>query len=418
MTIKPLSLSFISHSQTVKYHTQRNPRFRLLLIILLALSFIAADAVYSPAQAVNARKKLSEIRQKIKSKKEKIRESIKKERSVSDRIEDINRSIKEQSVELKSYDSKISRTKSKIRALTNEIDRLKSKLYKKQGHLKERLIALYKQQYGGNALVLISARDNQDLIRKSKYISLLAYYDNKVISRYSGEITEINAKKQKLEGLNSQLTRQKDHARTVQKHLRSDRVRKDKLLAMIRSKRNAYEKSVRKLEESSRKLQRMISRMKKKKLPRSITGKGFAASRGRLPWPVKGRIVTPYGKHKDPEYNITVFRNGIEIKPGRGEKPRAIAGGRVVYADWFKGYGLLLIIDHGSGYHSLYGNLSGIFLKTGDILIEGTVVGKIGKSNVLNYPALYFEIRHKGKPVNPVKWLKRKGKSGRRIRIK
>ena len=78
----------------------------------------------------------------------------------------------------------------------------------------------------------------------------------------------------------------------------------------------------------------------------------------------------------------------------------------------------MLIIDHGSGYHSLYGNLSGIFLKTGDILIEGTVVGKIGKSNVLNYPALYFEIRHKGKPVNPVKWLKRKGKSGRRIRIK
>jgi len=77
-----------------------------------------------------------------------------------------------------------------------------------------------------------------------------------------------------------------------------------------------------------------------------------------------------------------------------------------------------LIIDHGSGYHSLYGNLSEIFLNTGDILIGGTVVGKIGMSRLLDYPSVYFEIRHKGKPVDPAKWLKRKGISRKKLRIK
>jgi septal ring factor EnvC (AmiA/AmiB activator) len=77
-----------------------------------------------------------------------------------------------------------------------------------------------------------------------------------------------------------------------------------------------------------------------------------------------------------------------------------------------------LIIDHGSGYHSLYGNLSEIFLNTGDILIEGTVVGKIGKSELLTFHTLYFEIRHKGKPVDPAEWLGRNSRAAKKIRIK
>ncbi|HDN95370.1 MAG TPA: hypothetical protein ENG76_04775, partial [Nitrospirae bacterium] len=85
--------------------------------------------------------------------------------------------------------------------------------------------------------------------------------------------------------------------------------------------------------------------------------------------------------------------------------------GRVVYSDWFKGYGLLLIINHGKGYHSLYGNLSEIFHKTGDIINEGTAVGNVGNSSILNVPTLYFEIRYKGKPIDPVKWLKKKHKA-------
>lgn len=384
--------------------------FIVILFTLLSL--------HSSLEAANAKKELSEIQKQIQSKKEQVKESIKKEKTVLERIEDINQSIKEKTVELKKYDTRIAGTAGEILTLSREVDNIHTKLESRQDYLKERLRALYKQQYGGNALVLISAKDYQDLIKKSKYISLIAYYDSKVINKYGYDIRELNSKKLKLEDLNNKLRADKEQVQKTQKALQTDRIKKDKLLAMIRSKRSSYEQSIKELEESSKKLRDMISKMKMKTLPKSITGKGFTSLKGRLPWPVNGSIATPYGQYEDPEFKITVFKNGIEISPDKGEKPKAIAGGRVVYADWFKGYGLLLIIDHGGGYHSLYGNLSEIFLKTGDILIEGTVVGKIGNSQLLDYPTLYFEIRYRGKPVNPEEWLRRARVAGKKIRIK
>ena len=388
-----------------------------LLPFLTLLAFMAAS-VLSPLEAADPQKKLSEIQKQLKSTKQKVQESIKEEKNVLGRIEDIDTSINQKTRELRDYDKRITSIQSQISSLTSEVEEMNGKLTGRQNHLNERLRALYKQQYGGHALVLISAKDYQDLLQKSRYISLIAHYDRQVIDKYGSDIKEIIIKKRELEGLTGELKSQKDEAEKVQKALETDRVKKDRLLAMIRSKRQAYEKTVKELEESSRKLRDMISSLKTKALPASITGKGFNTLKGRLHWPVGGRVVIPYGKYEDPEYKIPVFKNGIEIRPNQGEKPTAIAGGRVVYADWFKGYGLLLIIDHGSGYHSLYGNLSEIFLDAGDILIDGTVIGKIGNSSLLDYPTLYFEIRYKGKPVDPVEWLARAGSSGRKVRIK
>ena len=382
-----------------------------ILLLFLSVSFISLP----DAQAADPKKKLSEIKKKLKKTKERVKESKAKEKSVLSRIQNLDRSIKKKGRELQSYNNRISKTQSEIQNLSKEISTLNEKMGTRQDHLKERLMALYKQQYGGHALVLISAKDNQDLIKKSKYISLIAYYDRKVIDKYGIDIHKVNAKKKELEVLNGKLKQDKASAKKTQKALKTDRIKKDKLLSMIRSKRKSYEKTVKELEESSSKLKKMLRTQKRKKLPKSITGKGFQSLKGRLGWPVTGRVLIPFGKYKSPEFNITVFKNGIEIKSKPGERPKAVSGGRVVYADWFKGYGLLLIIDHGSGYHSLYGNLSEIFLKDGDILIKGTALGKVGKSSLLDVPTLYFEIRHKGKPVDPTKWLKRKRRGKKRI---
>jgi septal ring factor EnvC (AmiA/AmiB activator) len=214
-----------------------------------------------------------------------------------------------------------------------------------------------------------------------------------------------------MESLQSTHRKNKAIAQKKKKNLQTDRTKKDKLLATIRSKRSTYEKTIKELEESSKKLQGVIRKLQKKSVPKSVTGKGIRASRGRLPWPVKGRVLIPFGKYKDPKFKITVFKNGVELGASPRETPKAVAGGRVVYADWFKGYGLLLIINHGNGYHSLYGNLSEIFHKTGDIINKYTAIGKVGTSRILNVPTLYFEMRYKGKPIDPAKWLKKKKSS-------
>jgi septal ring factor EnvC (AmiA/AmiB activator) len=390
-----------------------NKKWRLMISLLTSCVLFFILAYPLPANAAVSKKKLSErklteIKKKLKTKKALVKDALKKEKSVLSRIQNIDKNIRQKTKELKGFDKQISQTQTKILSLSKDINALSIKLSKRKSYLKNRLKTLYKQQYGGYALLLFTAKDYQDLIRKSKFISLVAYHDSRVISKYRNEINAINLKKENLKLLYGKIETNKKNAKLKKKALQTDRRRKDKLLLTIRSKRSSYEKAIRELEDSSRKLQDMIKKLAKKKVPKSIVGKGFRAWKGRLPWPVSGRVVVPYGKYTDPKFKITVLRNGIEIKSAIGAKPKAVAGGRVVYADWFKGYGLLLIINHSNGYHSLYGNLTEIFHKTGDIINKGTTVGKIGKSSFLNIPTLYFEIRHKGKPVNPMKWLKKK----------
>jgi septal ring factor EnvC (AmiA/AmiB activator) len=380
----------------------------LLTSVILALILILS--LPSDFHAASPKKKLSQIEKQIKSKKRKVKQALKNEESILTRIQSIEKNIYKKEKELKEYKKRLSTAEAETLLLEREISRLDKKLVKRKKLLRERLKSLYKQQYGGSTLILISATDYNDLIRRSKYISLIAYNDNRIMVEYTSDIEKLNIKIKTFELLKKKLETSRTNAKKKKKELQHNRVRKDKLLVTIRSKRSSYEKAIKELNKSSKKLRQLIKKFEKKKIPKSVLGKGFRSWKGRLPWPVKGTVIVPFGKYKDPKFNITVFKNGIEIKAKEGYRPQAVAGGQVVYADWFKGYGQLMIINHGSGYHSLYGNLTEIFHKTGDIIKSGTSIGKTGKSELLNVPSLYFEIRYKGKPVNPMKWLKRKRK--------
>jgi len=370
----------------------------LLIAVFMCLS--------STAQASSPLDKLSDTQNTIKAKIRQVNEATKKETSISTKIENLNDNIDESEKELNNYNKLISNSESKILGFNNDIAKMSKKLDTRNRYLNERIRALYKRQYGGDALVLMTAKDHQDLIQKSKYISMLAYYDNKVIKKYSNSLKKIKDKKSAIENVNNQLQTSKSNARKKKVALQAKLKKKDEMLSVVKNRRIAQEKKIRKLQESSKKLQSMVRGLKNKKMPESIIGRGFKASKGELPWPVHGAVVIPYGKYKDPDLDATIFKNGLEISAKKGDKPEAVAGGRVVFADKFEGYGNLLIIDHGSGYHSLYGNLSETALKTGELLIAGMAVGKTGVSKRLDIPTLYFEIRYKGKPVDPVPWLR------------
>jgi septal ring factor EnvC (AmiA/AmiB activator) len=226
---------------------------------------------------------------------------------------------------------------------------------------------------------------------------------------YRNEIIVLDSKMKRLEVLQKELQSNKFNVKKKTGEMEKEHKKKDLLLASVRKKRGSYKKMIKELEESSSKLLDMIKELKDEDVPTSISGKnGFAALRRRLPWPVTGKILVPYGTYKDPKFNISTFRKGIEINADIGDIVLSVSGGRVVYADWFKGYGLLLILNHGGGYHSLYAHLSEIFHKTGDIIKSRQAVGKIGETGLLNKPSLYFEIRHKGKPLNPMAWLRKR----------
>ena len=143
--------------------------------------------------------------------------------------------------------------------------------------------------------------------------------------------------------------------------------------------------------------------------PKAVaTQQAFNQLKGLLNLPVSGKIVSSYGHYRNVEFNVMNCRSGVLIRADRGEPIHAVANGTTLFADWFKGYGNMLIIDHGHSYCTLYAHMEELFKKKGDTVESGEVIATVGDSGTLSGPGLYFEVRHHGKPEDPLQWLKEK----------
>ena len=140
----------------------------------------------------------------------------------------------------------------------------------------------------------------------------------------------------------------------------------------------------------------------------AVTHKGgsFAKVRGQLPWPVNGRIIANFGSARGDNRSKW---DGVLISSQAGTQVRAIHAGRVVFADWLRGAGLLVIVDHGDGYLSLYGHNQSVLSKTGDTVSAGQAISTVGNTGGRDQAALYFAIRQKGQPADPTKWCRTQG---------
>lgn len=134
----------------------------------------------------------------------------------------------------------------------------------------------------------------------------------------------------------------------------------------------------------------------------------FANARGQLEWPVNGAVVGEFGRRRHPIYDTYTVSRGIEIEGDRGDPVVAVFDGRVVFADWYGGYGLMVIVDHGGGYFSLYGHLNAIDMRVNESVSAGDIVGEVGDTASLIGPNLYFEVREQTDALNPLSWLRRR----------
>jgi septal ring factor EnvC (AmiA/AmiB activator) len=141
--------------------------------------------------------------------------------------------------------------------------------------------------------------------------------------------------------------------------------------------------------------------------PRAVmTGPGgFAGRMGWLPLPAAGPNTVAFGRVVNPRFNTVTVQNGIDVGAPAGAPVRAVAPGRVVHAGWFKGYGNLVIVDHGEGYHTLVAHLGTMRTAMGEDVAAGAILGTVGDSGSLKGPYLYFEVRERGRPVDPRPWL-------------
>ena len=177
------------------------------------------------------------------------------------------------------------------------------------------------------------------------------------------------------------------------------------LLAAVRVEREVAERLVRELVVASQRLEVAMSKIRGRSEPPEPAPGGFSAQRGRLPWPVSGRVEATFGKRVDPRSDIVLVANGIDIRAPLSEPIRAVFDGKVVYADRFQGFGRMLVIAHAGGYFSVYAHLERFGVGMNADVRQFQVIGFVGDSDSLKGPYLYFEVRKGSEPMDPLAWL-------------
>jgi septal ring factor EnvC (AmiA/AmiB activator) len=177
-----------------------------------------------------------------------------------------------------------------------------------------------------------------------------------------------------------------------------EKVRKTKqaLLKSIQNQKVVYQKVIGELEARAKELQTLINKLEREKSLLAYGKPKYETLKGKLTPPVQGKVISLFKERG---------QNGIEIKAPMGAEIRAVLPGKVLYADWLKGFGNVVIIDHGDHTFTIYGYASELLKKEGDIISQGESIALVGSSGSLKGPCLYFEIRHQGKPQDPMHWI-------------
>jgi len=386
--------------------------FSLFVVFPLLLLF-AFSPVLCPSfsRASSPHEEYKKIQKEMKTHREKLESVKRRESSILSDLESTNRQLREVEEDLKRYRNQLSNTEAKIAQVENDIARNKKTIEKLREWIKRKLRVIHR--YGVNSeifMLFLSAEDISALVRTGKYLQYITAYEHGILKTYKGTLESLTEKENQLISLRKELSRNKEKVQVEEESLEGKKNQKALLLATVKKEKNTQARMLREMEESSQRLLDIIreSERAEKEKEEPFSTKSLAGLKGKLPWPVDGKVVIPYGSQKDPQFNTPIFRSGSYIKSNADAVAKAVHSGKVVFAEWFKGYGQLVIVNHGDGYHTLYGSLSEIFTKVGDIIKGKQAIGRVGSSGLLNAPGLYFELRYKGKPLDPSQWLQRR----------
>jgi septal ring factor EnvC (AmiA/AmiB activator) len=251
-----------------------------------------------------------------------------------------------------------------------------------------------------------------------RHLGSLAALDARLIQEYRVTSDRLAERKGREEARQRELGGLQAAAQREQAEADREAANRRTLVAKVRDERAYHERMVGELTEASRRLEAFVRDLQARQrrmakvpppAPGDIPRAGFGMLRGRLPWPTEGRVVGAFGPQVHPRFGTRTFRNGVDIEAAEGTEVAAVYGGHVVYAGWFKGYGNLIILDHGNEYYTLYAHVADILVKEGDDVGQGQRIGTVGDTGSLVGARLYFEVRHQGKPQDPADWLRQRG---------
>jgi septal ring factor EnvC (AmiA/AmiB activator) len=392
--------------------------FVAMLVTLAAAPVGAQSRREDPLQA--EQRKLQQTQKQLKEEKERAAAARARETSLLAELEDIDRRLATKHGEITRLDARIKRTQAEIQMFRGEISKLERQRTGQVNALAGRLRALYRMHAQGGALpVILSGDDPVTRAAAARHLASLAVLDARLIQEYRGTSEKLADRKGREETQQRELASLHDQAKREQADADREAAKRRAILARVRDERVYHERVVGELTEAAQRLEAFIRELQAKqrkmaKVPPPKSGAetpgiGFGSLRGRLPWPTEGRIVTGFGARVHPRFGTRTFRNGVDIEAAVGRDVTAVHAGHVVYTGWFKGYGNLIIVDHGNEYYTLYAHIADIEAKEGEDVRQGQRIGTVGDTGSLAGPRLYFEVRYQGRALDPEQWLRQGG---------
>ena len=342
------------------------------------------------------KKDLKDIKKEINLTREKEKRARGKESSILGALHLLEEELYQKEKELRRMEAQLDQTQERLQQTKHQTVALSKVIDSTKEELLSRLIALYKMGRVPVEGLLLASDSYPNFLRLGKYLRVIIDHDARLVETYRYQVLLKERYQEQL--MQDQIQWQRNIAEIERKKEEITRVSEEKrtLLKSIQNEKVVYQKVLSELEERAKGLQSLVAKLEREKSLLAYGKSKHDTLKGKLTPPIQGKVISLF-KEKG--------QNGIEIKAPMGAEIRAVLSGRVLYADWFKGFGNIIIIDHGDQTITVSGYCSALLKKPGDGVLQGEAIALIGSAGSLKGPCLYFEIRRHGKPQDPMEWL-------------
>ena len=290
-------------------------------------------------------------------------------------------------------------------ALQTQIGALTPRIARQKKFLAERLAALYRMGGLSYVRLMLSMDRRRDPIQAMSMLSFLVSRDARAVTRFESERGQLATRVADLADRERRLAAMRRVVEERRGAVASARMQKERMLLSLRSEGTQSEQKLAALEEKARRLEHLVDVLARQRAG-VIAATDIRALQGALAWPVQGPVVEHFGRQRNAKFSTVTMNNGLKIAARPGTEVHAVFPGTVLFSQWFKGYGNLIILDHGNRVFSLYGNLRSPAVAAGDHIQAGQAIAGVGESEDAQSGYLYFEIRQDNKPEDPQKWLR------------
>ncbi|EHM10437.1 membrane-bound metallopeptidase [Thermanaerovibrio velox DSM 12556] len=388
-----------------------------LLAVLCERSY-AAGASDLERRLKQEEKRLNQVQSQISYHQRKVKEMEGKERDVISEIETLAQQIAVTEQRISVLSLQREKVKERMRQLVSEIRNTSTRIDYVKELLKARLVAIYK--YGGIAEfnLLLSAPGAMDALSTSYLLGRIADQDQRLIRELSDRKTRLSMAHRELAEQRALLEKQNQDLQDNKYRLKVASDRRNDLLKRVRSEKSLHLAELQEYQRMEQAINSTITRLMEEKRRRLAEARARAAQikasapkeviyykGGRLAWPVVGQIRSSFGVRVHPVFRTRIMHTGIDISGNHGDPVRAAENGEVLYAGWLRGYGQVIILDHGGDITTVYAHLSKIEVNEGEKVGRGEVIGRVGSTGIATGPHLHFEVRVNGKATNPRGYL-------------